>query len=181
MADYYEECGKCRLLKDPKGVRLLYRSKNFIAAIVDEPLFKPHIDRKDGGHIVMIPVRHICDRKDFTEQEAKEFMLISMLIGNAMFNALPKNSIKLAIINYQENGNWSIDKPEGPHLHLHFYGRASNSKSQKHGQALFFPPKGDQFYKGFRPLNKKDEQLLEQEVKKIIRQPKYKLLRKLKK
>ncbi|MBW2992521.1 HIT domain-containing protein [Candidatus Woesearchaeota archaeon] len=181
MKDYYEECKKCNLLKDPKAVRLLYKSKKFIAAIVDLPLFKPHIDRKDGGHLVIIPRKHVTDRKDFTKNEANEFMLLSMLIGNTMENALPKNGIDLAIINYQDNGNWSVDSPIGPHLHLHLYGRARNSKKQKHGQALVFPPKGDSYYKTNKPLNKKDEQLLKQEINKIIKQPKYALLRKLKK
>ena len=180
--DYYEECNKCKLLKDPKGVRLLYKSKNFIAAIGQKPLISlPHLDRKDGGHILIIPVRHVSDRNEFTKKEAEEFILLSMLIGNAMFNALPKSGIDLAIINYQENKNWSVDKPEGPHLHLHLYGRARDSKKQKHGQALVFPSKGSAYYKGNRPLNKKDEQLLKQEIKKIIKQPKYSTLKKLNK
>lgn len=179
--DYYEECHDCRLIhKDPKKLRFLYRSKKFVAVVVAPPMGL-HVDRKDGGQIGILPKRHVSDRKDFTQSEAKEFMLLSMLIGNAMYEALPKAGIDIALINYQNNSNFSVDKKIGPHLDLHLYGRARSSRYQKHGQALKFPKKGDPYYKKIKPLTKKDELLLKQEIRKIIKQPKYSLLRKLKK
>lgn len=179
--DYYDECHDCRLIhKESKKLRILYRSKKFIAVVVAPPM-GIHVDRKDGGQITILPTRHVSDRKDFTQSEAKEFMLLSMLMGNAMYDALPKNNIDIALINYQNNSNFSVDKPIGPHLDLHLYGRARSSRYQKHGQALSFPKKGNPYYKKLNPLTKKDEQLLKIEIRKIIKQPKYSLLRRLKK
>ncbi|MBI4738129.1 hypothetical protein HY772_00950 [Candidatus Woesearchaeota archaeon] len=173
-------CHACGLLKDPqsKGARLLYLSKQFGAFIVDEPLFKPHIDRKDGGHLAILPRRHTVDRNEFTSEEAEEFILLSMAVGGAMHKALPRRGIKLAIINYQQNGNWGVDRPGGPHLHLHLYGRARDAKKQKHGEALYFPPKGDNFYKGFKPFNENDEKMIQTEFNSIKRDKKYALLKK---
>lgn len=172
-------CHACGLLIDPvaEGARLIYLSKLFGAFIVSDPLFKPHVDRKDGGHLAILPRRHMVDRSDFTLAEAEEFVLLSMAVGGAMYEALPKRKIKLAIINYQQNGNWGVDRKGGPHLHLHLYGRARDSKLQKHGEALFFPPKGDKFYKGLKPFNAADEKALKSAFRAIIKDKKYSLLR----
>ncbi len=172
-----EDCKKCMALKDAKSSDFLYLSKKFAAQISD----KPHVDRKDGGHIKIMPRWHIWDRKEFSKSESQEFILLAMMIGDAMYSALPKNNIKLTLINYQDNGNWSVDAKGGPHLHLHLYGRAKNSKFQKHGQALVFPPKGNKYYKKLKPLNKKDEQLLKQQISRLLRKEKYSLLKRLKK
>ncbi|MBI5398648.1 hypothetical protein HZB03_04255 [Candidatus Woesearchaeota archaeon] len=173
-------CHACDLLKDPirRGARLLYLSKHFGAFVVDEPLFRPHIDRKDGGHLAILPRRHMVDRSEFTREEAEEFILLSMAVGGAMYKALPSRRIKLAIINYQQNGNWSVDRHGGPHLHLHLYGRARDSKHQKHGEALYFPPKGDRFYNVFKPFNKNDESALKRALFSIMLDKKYALLKK---
>jgi hypothetical protein len=64
-----------------------------------------------------------------------------MVVGEAMRTALRDVGINIGRINYQDNGNWSVFTPEGPHLHIHIYGRAINATHQPYGQALFFPHK----------------------------------------
>lgn len=41
--------------------------------------------------------------------------------------------------NFQENGNWNVSSPGGPHMHLHIYGRRRQSRAQPFGESLSFP------------------------------------------
>lgn len=41
--------------------------------------------------------------------------------------------------NYQENGNWGVDRPERQHMHVHVYGRTVGAVAQPYGEALRFP------------------------------------------
>src|SRR5688572_2513879 len=97
---------------------LIYESRNFIVASADRPL----IDREDGGHIIIEPKRKIVDRQQLKASEAIEFMRLTLIVGEAMKTVLSAHGITIGRINYQDNGNWSVLKPEGPHFHLHIYG-----------------------------------------------------------
>jgi diadenosine tetraphosphate (Ap4A) HIT family hydrolase len=133
---------------------LIYQSENFIVASADRPL----IDREDGGHIIVEPIIKIVDRQQLQAREAIEFMRLTMVAGEAMKTVLSANGIAIGRINYQDNGNWSVLKPEGPHFHLHIYGRAMNARYQPYGQACYFPHPDThpEWYARLKPLSSSD-------------------------
>ena len=146
----------------------IYQTKNFRVAAAD----KPHITRRDGGHIVIIPKKKVVERTKFSPKVAIEFIRLSMIVGEAFKIVMNRNGVDLERINYQDNGNWSVFKPEGPHFHLHLYGRA---KIQKYGQATYFPHIKDnpKFYEKNERLNKKDIADLKKEIQKLFKTKKY--------
>ncbi|MFA6119695.1 MAG: hypothetical protein WC688_07265, partial [Parachlamydiales bacterium] len=76
-------------------------------------------------------------------------------------------------INYQDNGNWSVFKPEGPYLHIHLYGRAKSAKIQKYGDAVYLPQRETGFYDKFEPLNDGDIAEIKKQIEEISKQEKY--------
>lgn len=147
----------------------IFQTKNFIVESVE----KPHITRTDGGHIMIKPKSKLVDRTQLTPELAVELMRLTIIIGEAMTNGLNKSGIDIGRINYQDNGNWSVFKPEGPYLHIHLYGRAKSAKIQKYGDACLFPQRDTGFYDSFEPLNDSDIQEIKKEIELIIKQEKY--------
>ena len=152
-------------------MNLIYKTKNFI---VEAP-GKPHIDRNDGGHIKIYPVRRLIDRQQLSPQLATELMRLTLVVGQAMIKIMNQHGVDIGRINYQDNGNWSVFKPEGSYLHIHLYGRAKSAKLQKFGQACFFPHREEfpEFYKNFKPLTKTDIKDIKMEIESILKQTKY--------
>lgn len=107
---------------------------------------KPHISRTDGGHIVITPKIKAVDRTRLAPKLAIELMMLTMVVGEAMTKGLNKRGIDVGRINYQDNGNWGVSKPEGPSLHIHLYGRAKSAKINKWGDACYFPKQDSGFY-----------------------------------
>ena len=99
---------------------LIYQTINFLVEAPELPL----VTRTDGGHITITPKKRLPDRTQLTPQLAIELMFLTMLIGEAMTEGLRLKGIEIGRINYQDNGNWGVFKPEGPYLHYHLYGRA---------------------------------------------------------
>lgn len=149
---------------------LIFETKNFTVDSRDHP----HICRTDGGHIVIAPKKAVVNRWDFDTKRAAELMLLSMIVGEAMTKALNKRGIPVERINFQDNGNWALGTEEGPKFHLHLYGRAKNSVHQKHGQSTRFPDKETKFYMKLEPLNESDIKEILNEVRIIMKKPKYK-------
>ena len=147
----------------------IFQTNNFIIIAVE----KPHITRTDGGHIIIIPKQKFVDRTQLTPELAIELMRLTMVAGEAMTKALNKRGIDIGRINYQDNGNWSVFKPEGPHLHIHLYGRAKSAKVQKYGDACYFPQMETGFYDSFESLNDSDIEEIRKEIKLIFKQEKY--------
>jgi len=141
---------------------LIYESKNFNVEACD----KPHVTRSDGGHIEIIPKVKIQDRQALTKEQASELMQLTRVAGKAMEVVMNRRGVDIGRINYQDNGNWSVFKPEGPHMTVHLYGRAKAAKIQKYGQALKFPEKktNPEFYASNEPLKEGDIT----EIKKFI-------------
>ena len=133
---------------------VIFEAENFILKAPE----KPHIDRKDGGHLVIFPKKKVSERQELSQKQRYELMELSSMAGQALKEALEKSGIKIGRVNYQDNGNWSVFKPEGPILHLHIYGRAIDAKTQKYGEALYFPhPKANpDFYKDLKPVSKEE-------------------------
>jgi diadenosine tetraphosphate (Ap4A) HIT family hydrolase len=133
----------------------------------------PHVDRLDGGHLVIYPRVKIKDRTQLSPAQAIELIKLTMIVGEAMEKGLNQQGIDVARINYQDNGNWGFHCPEGPFLHLHLYGRAKSSKRQKHGEALYLPRDEAGFYDNVQPLNETDITAIRGEIDRLKATDKY--------
>jgi diadenosine tetraphosphate (Ap4A) HIT family hydrolase len=148
---------------------LIYGTLNFSVLAHD----RPHVDRADGGHIVILPKVRVKDRTYLSPSLAKELMKLTMIVGEAMATALNRRGIDIGRINYQDNGNWGVFRPEGPYLHIHLYGRAKSAKIQKYGEALHLPHRHTGFYDLFEPLNDGDIAEIHDEIERLSLTPKY--------
>jgi diadenosine tetraphosphate (Ap4A) HIT family hydrolase len=153
------------------GYKLIYETHSFNIVT----LTNPHISRSDGGHIIIMPKKGgYKSRTEMPVKMAVEMLALTMIVGEAMSAVLAKNGIDIGCINYQENGNWAYLRGINPRMHVHIYGRAKFSKSQKFGQALFFPDPGSDFYDNFEPLNEKDIKEIRAEILIIAQRERYK-------
>ncbi len=150
---------------------IIYQTNKFI---VEAPE-KPHVDRNDGGHIKIYPKERLADRQALFSKEAIELMRLTMVVGDAMTQIMNEHGVDIERINYQDNGNWSVFKPEGPYLHIHLYGRAKSAKVHKYGQACYFPHREEQpeYYQDFEPLTKGDVKDINRRIKKLFLEEKY--------
>ena len=147
----------------------IYHTKNFIVESVDKPL----ITRLDGGHLTITPKVRIVDRTKLSPMLAIEFIWLSMIVGEAMTIALSKQGIDIGRINYQDNGNWAVFTPQGPHFHLHLYGRAKSATIQKYGESCYLPLITTGFYDSFEPLNETDIVTIREEIEVLLKSQKY--------
>jgi diadenosine tetraphosphate (Ap4A) HIT family hydrolase len=147
----------------------IFQTKNFIVEAVE----KPHVSRTDGGHIKISPKVRFLDRTKLSPELAIELMRLTMVTGEAMTTALNQRGIDVGRINYQDNGNWSVFKPEGPYLHIHLYGRAKSAKVHKWGDACCFPKRETGFYDSFEPLDDRDVEEIKKQIESILKEDKY--------
>ena len=150
---------------------IIYTSENFFVEAVE----KPHVDRDDGGHIKIYPKVRLLDRQQLSPKHAIELMRLTIIVGEAMAKVMNEHGVDIGRMNYQDNGNWSIFKPEGPYFHIHLYGRAKSAKVQKYGQACYFPHREEkgEYYKNFKPLNADDVRDIKAEIEKLFKEKKY--------
>ena len=150
---------------------LIYETENYKVDAVDKPL----VDREDGGHIVVVPKRRVVDRTQLEPKEAIELMRLTMVVGEAFGIVMNRRGVDIGRINYQDNGNWSVFKPDGPQMHIHLYGRAKSAKFNKYGEAIFSKKMTDtDWYDNFKPLNEGDIKEIKQEILEILKREKYK-------
>ncbi|MFH1181507.1 MAG: hypothetical protein V1702_00970 [Candidatus Woesearchaeota archaeon] len=149
----------------------IYETKNFVVEAVE----KPHIDRNDGGHIKITPKVRLVDRQQLSPTQAIELMRLTIVVGQAMTKAMREHGVDIGRINYQDNGNWSVFKTEGPYLHIHLYGRAKSAKIQKYGQACYFPNVGEkpEYYEKLKPLTEEDVKGIRAEIEKLLKEEKF--------
>jgi diadenosine tetraphosphate (Ap4A) HIT family hydrolase len=95
---------------------------------------RPHISPREGGHLVVVPVTHVSERRQMTMSELLSVDLLTMLAADAL-----ERVYGAEWQNYQENGNWYLDPSTG-HAHVHVYGRRRDAVDQPFGEALRFPP-----------------------------------------
>jgi diadenosine tetraphosphate (Ap4A) HIT family hydrolase len=148
---------------------LIYETENFLIETPESP----HIDRTDGGHIVITPKIKVVDRTKIAPDLAKELMKLSVVTGEAMATVMNAHGVDIGRINYQDNGNWSVFSPGGPHMHLHLYGRAKSAKVQKYGDALNFPHRDTGFYDGNKPLTSVDVKAIRTYLIELLSDTKY--------
>ncbi|MCH7568848.1 MAG: hypothetical protein IIA87_05500 [Nanoarchaeota archaeon] len=150
---------------------MIYESKNFLVEAAE----KPHVDRNDGGHIIISPKSRLIDRQQLFPKHAIELMRLTIVVGQAMTKVMNEHGIDIGRINYQDNGNWGVFKPEGPFLHIHIYGRSKSAKTQKYGQACFFPHKEEKpkYYENFKPLNENDVKDIKIEIEVLLKEEKF--------
>ena len=148
---------------------LIHKTANFEVVAAD----RPHVDRRDGGHIKIVPWVRVSDRTKLLPAQAFELMLLTMIVGEAMSSGLNQRGIDIGRINYQDNGNWGVFRAEGPHLHIHLYGRARSAIVQKFGDALHFPQRDTGFYDRFEPLNTEDVAAIRAQLQRLLCTPKY--------
>jgi diadenosine tetraphosphate (Ap4A) HIT family hydrolase len=143
----------------------VFATKNFVV----ESSETPHVDRNDGGHLVIVPKVKILDRQHLTPGQAIELMRLTTVVGEAMTNVMTKHGVPIGRINYQDMGNW------GHFLHYHIYGRATSAKFQKYGETVHTPlrPQFPEFYARFKPLTKKDVAALQKEMTRLFKTKKY--------
>ena len=99
---------------------------------------RPHISPRDGGHLVATPKLHVRSRRDLSTEALHAVELLTMVAADAL-----EAVFGTPWFNFQENGNWSLDRPERQHMHVHVYGRTRNAADQPYGEALRFPLRAD--------------------------------------
>lgn len=152
---------------------VFYETRNFKVKAADEAL----IDRKDGGHVLIIPKSKKASKEHRWELDTKiaeNLITLSMIVGEAMFKAMNNRGIPVERINFQDNGNWSIGTRTKNKVHLHLFGRSKNSKHQKRGESISFPSKKTKFWRKLEPLNEKDIEEILKQMKIISKRKKYK-------
>ncbi len=150
---------------------VIYESNNFIVEAVE----KPHVDRDDGGHIMIRPRIRISDRQQLSTKQAIELMRLTIVAGQAMTTVMNQHGVDIGRINYQDNGNWSVFKPEGPYFHIHLYGRAKSAKVNKYGDAIFqgHREENKKHYERFKPLNSADVKGINKEILRLLKEKKF--------
>lgn len=128
--------------------KILHETDDFIVAIADPP----HVDRLDGGHIVIVCKNEYSSFDKMPVELAKEMIALGQKTGAVLKSVLTENGVEIGIVNYQINGNWGVFSLNKDPIHLHIYGRAVHSRNQKFGEALCFPNPTTGFYDEFEPI-----------------------------
>jgi len=111
----------------------------------------------------------VTDRSDMTCGEAIDFMRVSMMVGKAMYQVLGVERM-----NYEDLANWGLDDPEGPKMHLHFFGRTRRQIHQIRGQHISLFPKGHPIYEGhLKPFTEDEAERLRVKIGEISHEEKY--------
>ncbi|MBU0907715.1 MAG: hypothetical protein KKD18_03710 [Nanoarchaeota archaeon] len=149
---------------------IVYETKNFIIEAVE----KPHVTREDGGHLKILPKKEFADRTELSPELAVEFIRLTLIVGRAMKTGMTNRGIEISRINYQDMGNWAFKKNEKPYFHMHIYGRSKDAKYQPYTEAVRLPDRASGFYDNFKPLNTKDIEEIQKQIKLILQEDKYK-------
>jgi len=150
---------------------MIYESENFFV----EAFEKPHVDRDEGGHIRIYPKVRILNRQKLSTKDAIELMRLTVITGQAMTKIMNEHGVDIGRINYQDNGNWAVFKPEGPYLHIHLYGRAKSAKINKYGDAIIMCHREEapEHYANMKPLNEEDIKDIRIEIERLFKEKKF--------
>ena len=73
---------------------VIYETENFT---VTTSLVRPHIDRADGGHLMVDSKEHFTDRTEFPPALSVEAMRLSVLAGKAVKKAMRESTSVVAM------------------------------------------------------------------------------------
>lgn len=146
------------------GERLVFESRHFRALVPNKPL----IDRRDGGHIMIYPMRKKLDRTSMTPEESAEYIPFCIALGRAFTEVMNESGIEVERINWMDMGNWRLVPYDDPRMHVHIFGRAKGSRFQIHGEYNHLAPKGSKHYDLIKPLNALEESRLVERVPKYF-------------
>lgn len=134
------------------------------------------VDRDDGGHIEIHPKIKVCNRQDLSPEQSIELARLTSVVGQALDTVMNEKGVDIGRINYQDNGNWDVFSKNGPHLHIHIFGRAKSAKWNVYGKALYFPRVEEklEYYKNFKPLNADDILSIRKEINRLFTCDEYK-------
>jgi hypothetical protein len=150
----------------------IYESQNFTVESSD----KPFVSREDGGHLkIKVKDLSITDRTVLEPIQAIELMRLTMIVGEAFQIAMNNKGIPVVKINYQDMGNWAFKKDKKPYLHIHVFGRATNSVKQIFPESVYLPARESGFYDGFESLNDEDIEEIQKQIKIVESQERYNL------
>ena len=144
----------------------VHRSAHFEIVVPE----RPHVTRRDGGHLIINPKVAVEDRTHLTREQAIELVKLTMVVGEAMKTVLTRSGIPIGRINYQDNGNWRHE------LHVHLYGRSRDATIQPWGTFLQIPPTRETFNAkmgNLEPLNADDARELGAEIERLLGIKKY--------
>jgi diadenosine tetraphosphate (Ap4A) HIT family hydrolase len=131
------------LISNPKDENEVIFQSNHFKLVLPR---RPFIDRRDGGHVMIVPVMEVLDRMHFSEEQAGEYMPFCMAVGKAFQETMNESGIAVERLNWMDMGNWSLLGPKPPVFHVHIFGRAKGSRFQIHGEFNQIPPKGSKHY-----------------------------------
>jgi diadenosine tetraphosphate (Ap4A) HIT family hydrolase len=142
----------------------------------------PHHTRENGGHIKITPKMIVEHRYDLPVEVANELAQLTMVVGEAFTNVMKEFGIRVARINYQDNGNWAYKVPKKSNqLHVHLYMRSwgeqhpdNDPRFQAFPEALFFPDRKTGYYDKFNILSENECQKIKDEIIRISNNEKYK-------
>src|SRR3990167_848419 len=149
---------------------IIFETQNFAVEVPS----RPFVDRAEGGHVRIMSNIKVRDRTKLSTEQALEYTLLSMLVGEALEIGMLKRGVDIGIVNYQEMGNWSVFKPEGVTMHMHIFGRAKTATIQKYGEAVLLPQRDTGFYDKFEPLSDEDIKAMQIEIERLLDTDKYK-------
>lgn len=148
---------------------IIYSTENFDLEVPSSPF----VSREEGGHLRIMSKLPVSDRTKLTRGQAIEYTKLSMMAGEALTSGLAQRGIEIGIVNYQEMGNWSVFKPQGPTLHMHIFGRAKSATIQEYGQAVKLPPRETGFYDEFSALDNEDLAEIKKSLQALASSSKY--------
>jgi diadenosine tetraphosphate (Ap4A) HIT family hydrolase len=146
-AQLHQDCSLCAVKADS-----ILLQDSLSRVVIPTPA---HLSPADGGHLLVVPKRHTSSRNEWTDGEVLSVHHHSIAAARALRDAGWADWI-----NYQENGNWSVDSPAGPHSHLHVYGRSRSSKLHPFGEPLVLPTSSEAPI-AVRPLSESERAALE--------------------
>lgn len=151
---------------------IFYETENFIVESHEQPF----VSRQDGGHVrIRVKDKNVTDRTRLEPKVAIELMRLTMIVGEALEKAMNIRGVPVVKINYQDMGNWAFKTGDTPFLHIHVFGRASNSTKQIWPESVYLPDRGTGFYDNFEPLNVEDMSEIKNQIELIESKEKYQL------
>jgi diadenosine tetraphosphate (Ap4A) HIT family hydrolase len=151
---------------------LIFETENFII----ESHEKPFVSREEGGHIrIRVKDENISDRTKLSVKQAKEFMRISMIVGEALEKGMKERGVEVIKVNYQDMGNWYYKSGTKPFFHCHVFGRVLGVAYQPFPESVYLPDRSTGFYDKFVPLNKEDIRIIKEQILEISKRLEYKV------